>query len=178
MHTYTLLPVNTDTDTHTCGPALVASLQWEKLGSSLIGKNQKRECLLSLSSSSGRLLSNTHTDTHAHIQHTHIFTHSGGKRRTKRRWGKTERLCPEGSSWGGGGRVPRALSGQEAPWLPLFPSQQPKVSPGGSATCNPSTPVGSCETRTKASSTHHCPLEPSLVLKGTSPLQPRASQCP
>lgn len=80
---------------------------------------------------------------------------------------------PRGQFLGWGRQGARAaLSGRGAWWLPLFPSQRPKVSPGGSATCGPATPIGSCETRTKASSTCHCPPEPSAVLEGARPFQP------
>lgn len=121
----------------------------------------------------------THNHTQIHTQHTHSHTWRSkekGKKKTKRegRW-KKECERPEGSSRGGVAGCP-ALSGQETSWLPLFPSQPPKVSSGGSATCSPPTPlVRSCETRTKDSSTRHCLPESSLMLHPTSPLQPRAS---
>ena len=155
MHTYTHL-----------GPTVVVSPRWGKL------HPYEGRFFPHCPSSSGSLLAHTHMDTHVHTQFMH--TQSRGKRKGPKKVDeeitcaqKAAPGCGEQGAWG-------ARSRRGASWLPLFPSQQPKVSPGGSATCGPSAPVGSCEPRTKASSTHHCPPEPSLVLEGARALSESA----
>lgn len=163
-HMHPLCPrthVGKYTHTH-LGPTLVVSSRWGKL------HPYEGRFFPHCPSSSGSLLAHTHMDTHVHTQFMHTQSRGEGKGPKKvdeeiTYAQKAAPGCREQGAWG-------AWSRRGASWLPLFPSQQPKVSPGGSATCGPPAPVGSCEPRTKASSTHHCPPEPSLVLEGATAL--------
>lgn len=112
-------------------------------------------------------------DTHKYTHNAHTLTRGRTEERLKRGGRRRPECVPRGQFLGSGGRVPRVLSGQETSWLPLFSSQRPKVSSGGSATCSPPTALlRSCETRTQALSTLHCLPEPSLCGRGKpSPAQ-------
>lgn len=113
------------------------------------------------------LPSHSQADIHKYIHNAHTLARGRTEERPKREGRRRTECVPRGQFLGSGGRVPRVLSGQETSWLPLFSSQRPKVSSGGSATCSPPTVlVRSCETGTEALSTHHCLPEAGLSGRG------------
>lgn len=123
LYVYALLPMNTHRHTHRyCGPALVVSPQWEKPGSSLIGKNRQRELLLSLSFTLWVPLPYTQMYMHTH---PHTAAERGGLRE-----GREGGVCvPRRQFLGWRGRVPRALSGQESFMASSLPQPATKGQP-------------------------------------------------